>query len=132
MKIAHDQVAIQCCVKHWRMMEQALTDRGLDHLISSNATEAGEKFSKAQKEESIESLTDPLLEAFAMMGAQIINNGIPEDKLSEITGKCICPVCLAMKLTNEPPESTETHWTSGLADYMLNEYRGRGLLPRLQ
>src|ERR1700675_3048378 len=103
MEIAHDQVAIQCCSKHWKMMEQALTDRGMDHLISSNAEEARKHFNKTK--EKPETMTDPLLESFAMMGAQVINCGIPANMIKEISGKCVCPVCLAMKLiSNDKPE----------------------------
>jgi len=130
MKIKNDQVAIQCCTKHWKMMEQALTDRGMDHLVSNSGEKAEKVFKDAEGQPW--EMTDPLLEAFTMQAAQTMNNGIPPDKVDEIAGKYICPVCLAMKLTNKEPESTETYWTGGLADFLLGEYRERGLLPRLQ
>lgn len=112
-------------------MEQALADRGMDHLISANSEEAGEKFKEAQGEPW--SMTDPLLEAFTMMAGQAITNGIDKGMVSEIAGRQICPVCTAMKMVKETaPEDTETYWTGGLADHLLHEYRERGVLTRLQ
>lgn len=131
MKLKHDQVAIQCCIKHWQMMERALTDRGMDHLFSKSGNEAEKQFKEAEGVPW--DMADPLLEAFTIMGAQILYNGIPADQLKEFGGKEICPVCTAMSLTeNATPEVTETHWTGGLADFLLSEYRERGILTRLQ
>lgn len=131
MKLKHDQVAIQCCKKHWEMMEQALAVRGMDHLFSNSGDEAEQQFKEAEGVPW--AMTDPLLEAFTMMAAQAISNGIPEDQINEFAGKQICPVCTAMKMiVNTTPEATETHWTGGLADFLLSEYRERGILARLQ
>lgn len=131
MKLKHDQVAIQCCKKHWEMMEQALTARGMDHLVSSNSDEAEKQFKEAEGVPW--AMTDPLLEAFTIMAAQAIHNGITPDRINEFAGKQICPVCTAMSLTEDATaDVTETHWTGGLADYLLSEYRERGILTRLQ
>ena len=48
LKLKPDQVAIQCCEKHWIMMEKALDDRGMKVLVSRTALEAKKCFENAQ------------------------------------------------------------------------------------
>ncbi len=133
MKPKPDQIAVQCCPKHWEMMEKALEERGMKALISPTPEEANKRFKHAQSRDSFTELNDPLLEAFMLQASQVINCGIPETLLNNAKDNQICPVCIAMTLTQDAtPESTELHWTSGLADHMLTTYRTRGAVPRLQ
>lgn len=130
---APGEVAIQCCPKHWVMMENALEERGMAELISPSSDEAAKRFHNAQDQGDYKALNDPLLEAFMLMANQIMDNGVPEEVLNNLKDKSLCPVCTAMALTNgHSPECTEQHWTTGLADHIAGVYRGRGLLPRLQ
>lgn len=132
-KPTKDEVAIQCCPTHWAMMETALEERGMGELISPSNTEAAKRLANACDQDDYKAVNDPLLESFMLMAVQIMGNGIPEEVLNNLKGKEICPVCIAMALTKgHTPESTEQHWTTGLADHMAGVYRGRGSLPRLQ
>lgn len=127
------EVAIQCCPTHWGMMEDALGERGMGELISPDADEAEKRFHNAREQDDLNAVNDPLLEAFMLMAAQIMDNGVPEEVLHNLKEKSLCPVCTAMALTkDQSPESTEQHWTTGLADHMAEVYRERGSIPRLQ
>lgn len=95
--------------------------------------EAAKRFGGAQEQDDVTALNDPLLEAFMMMALQLMDQGVPESMLNALGDGMLCPVCTAMALTvDHTPESTELHWTAGLADHILSVYRERGLSPKLQ
>lgn len=124
---------MQCCPKHWEMLEKALEERGMGALISHTPEEANRRFKHAQSRDSYKELNDPLMEAFLLQASQLMKYGVPETLLNNAKGNQICPVCIAMTLTQDStPEHTEQHWTSGLADHMLETYRTRGDVPKLQ
>ena len=129
MKLEGDQVAIKCCEEHWQLMEKCLDDRGMAHLISRECADVEAKYHRI-KEHGIQ-YEDPLLEAMLMMAIQTTERGVPPSILATLDRENVCPVCLAMKISKKEPAETEEHWTGGLADCLLEKYRERGLLPKL-
>lgn len=145
---------MQICSKHWKMLRDGITQRGLAHLVSKDAETA---VSQMQDElTGVSKDVDPLLTCHNMIferGIELFGLSLMFEYPRGETGwgeerngvRHYCPVCVAVRTietdskspTWNPedkivtPQEEEKYWIDGPLDAVLSMCREKGLV-RLQ
>lgn len=112
---------MQICPSHWLQLRTAVSERGLDHLVSKSGEEAAQRMTNMGNGSSDPADFDPLMAAnMAIISYYVSHIGI--DGISEQ----LCPVCEAAK--NSDADDLAENWINGSADDVLAVARSKGLI----
>lgn len=125
---------MRICQHHWKMLRQAIADRGLEHLGARSGQEAALALVTELEGRGAENEFDLLMCCNNMIWTRGLESGGLYLMGQKKDGSEYCPVCEALDHVAPPPgmtaEDCERWWIDGPADAALARSRKKGLVPR--
>lgn len=120
---------MKLCQRHWTELKEAITQRGLFHLVSKDGKIATERVVSELQSGSTEENYDPLMSATMM----IYTNALKCFGLELMMDDAPCPLCLLDKHAEECTEencarSSGHDWIRFAADGQLQYAQEKGII----
>jgi hypothetical protein len=117
------------CQQHWDALRAAISERGLDGLISGSGQKAVAKLETelAQGAQTPETY-DPLMNANFAIWSNALEAGGLYLMCGDKNGNPYCPICESEKHGGQPAD----WWITHAADEQLEKARAMNLLPGIQ